>query len=259
MRIRGPLLAACFVQRENRFRARVRLAGEEVAAHLPNSGRLSELLLPGRRVLLAEARASHRVTDYDLLMVQAPETLVSVDARLPNRLFAEALEGGTLAEFAGLRVASPEFPYGASRLDFLLETDQGTEPCVVEVKSVTLVRDGVGYFPDVVTQRGSCHLGELRRARQEGRRAAVVFVIQRPDARAFMAHDESDPQFGELLRAVAGDGVEVHAHTCRVSPEEVVLNGPVPVLLSEGGSSTASPGTTHWLPARVSQTGDTPR
>ncbi|HUS69898.1 MAG TPA: DNA/RNA nuclease SfsA [Anaerolineae bacterium] len=144
------------------------------------------------------------MTEYDLLMVQLPGTLVSVDARLPNRLFAEALEGGTLPEFAGLMTVSPEFRYGESRLDFLLEADSGGEPCVVEVKSVTLVRDGVGHFPDVVTQRGSRHLRELRRACQEGRRAAVVFVVQRDDARAFGPHDDSDPRFGELLREVVG-------------------------------------------------------
>jgi len=100
----------------------------------------------------------------------------------------------------------------------------------------------VGYFPDAVTQRGSRHLRELRRACQEGRRAAVVFVIQRDDARALVPHDGSDPHFGELLRAVASDGVEVYAYTCRVSAEEIVLNGRVPVFLSEGGNSMATQG-----------------
>lgn len=109
----------------------------------------------------------------------------------------------------------------------------------MEVKSVTLVRDGVGYFPDAVTQRGSRHLRELRRACQEGRRAAVFFVIQRDDARAFGPHDDSDPHFGELLREVGSDGVEVYAYMCRVSPEEIVLNGRVPVFLSEDGNSMA--------------------
>ena len=180
MRIRRPLLEASFVMRENRFRARVSLAGEEVPAHLPNSGRLSELLLPGRRVLVGEARAPHGVTEYDLLMVQLPETPVSVDARLPYRLFAEALESGTLREFAGLRIASPEFRYGESRLDFLLEADSSGESCIAEVKSVTVVRDGVGYFRDAVTRRRSRH-------QRESRRAAVFFVIQRGDAR-FSAH-----------------------------------------------------------------------
>lgn len=100
----------------------------------------------------------------------------------------------------------------------------------------------MGYFPDAVTQRGSRHLRELRRACQEGRRAAVVFVIQRDDARAFGPHDDSDPHSGELLREVVGDGVEVYAYTCRVSAEELVLNGRVPVFLSEGGNSMATQG-----------------
>ena len=31
----------------------------------------------------------------------------------------------------------------------------------MEAKSVTLVREGIGYFPDAVTSRGGCHLEEL--------------------------------------------------------------------------------------------------
>jgi sugar fermentation stimulation protein A len=105
MRIQRPLLEGSFLVRENRFRARVRLSDEEVVAHVPNSGRLSELLSPGQQVLLGEARAPNRVTDYDLLMVRLPHTLVSVDARLPNRLFQEAFERSALPEFSELSVA----------------------------------------------------------------------------------------------------------------------------------------------------------
>ena len=165
MRLHRPLLNASFLVRENRFQARVCLEGEEVAAHVPNSGRLRELLLRGQPVLLSEEKAPHRVTDYDLLMVQLPHTLVSIDARLPNRLVGEAVGRSALPEFARLRVASPEFPYGESRLDFLLGADGGGGSCLVEVKSVTLVQDGIGRFPDAVTERGTRHLRELRRAR----------------------------------------------------------------------------------------------
>jgi sugar fermentation stimulation protein A len=231
MRILRPLLEGSFIVRENRFRARVRLADEEVVAHVPNSGRLSELLLPGQQVVLGEAKAPHRVTDYDLLMVRLPHTLVSVDARLPNRLFREALEKGLLLQFAELTAARREVRYGDSRLDFLLEAEDGAGQCLVEVKSVTLVQRGVGRFPDAVTERGRRHLLELRSAIAEGRRAAVVFVIQREDAEAFAPHDESDPRFGAVVREVATDGVEVYAHTCRVASNEIALDGRVPVLL----------------------------
>jgi len=231
MRIPHPLLRGTFLVRENRFRARVRLAGREVAAHVPNSGRLTELLAPGRHVLLADARAPHRVTDYDLSMVELPHTLVSIDARLPNDLVQEAFEDGALPQFAGLTSAQREVRHGESRLDFLLEADGDADQCLVEVKSVTLVQQGIARFPDAMTERGSRHLRELRRAHREGARAAVVFVIQRGDARAFGPHDESDPLFGEVLREVAAAGVEVYAHTCRVTSHEIDLQRQVPVLL----------------------------
>jgi sugar fermentation stimulation protein A len=232
MRIRRPLLEGSFIVRENRFRARVRLKDEEVPVHVPNSGRLSELLLPGQQVLLREARAPHRVTDYDLLMVRLPHTLVSIDARLPNQLFQETLERRTLPEFAGMSMARREVGYGESRLDFLLGAEDGGGSCLVEVKSVTLVQDSIGRFPDAVTKRGRRHLLELRRARTDGMRAAAVFVIQREDARTFAPHDESDPLFAEVLREVAADGVEVYARTCRVTSTEITLDRQVPVMLS---------------------------
>jgi sugar fermentation stimulation protein A len=234
MRIERPLLKAGFIARENRFGARVRLAGEEVAAHVPNSGRLSELLELDRQVLVAEARAPHRVTDYDLLMVRLPDTLVSIDARLPNKLFLEAVRKGALPEFEGLSSVRGEVVYGRSRLDFLLESESGDARCLVEVKSVTLVQGGVARFPDAVTERGRRHVRELRDALRDVGRAAVVFVIQRDDAWAFAPHDASDPAFGATLREVADRGVEVYAYTCRVSPEEVVIHERAPVLLDNG-------------------------
>jgi sugar fermentation stimulation protein A len=234
MKVGRRLLEGVFIARENRFRARLRLAGEEVAAHVPNSGRLTELLSPDHPMLLAEARSPHRVTDYDLLMVSLPHTLVSIDARLPNKLFHEAIEDGALLEFRRYSVAQREVVYGDSRLDFLLRADGARRPCLVEVKSVTLVQEGMGRFPDAVTQRGARHLNELRRASLDGNRAAVVFVIQRPDAEAFTPHDESDPRFGEVLREVACDGVEVYAYACSVSRSEVVIRKRVPVLLGRG-------------------------
>jgi sugar fermentation stimulation protein A len=47
------LIPGSFVRRDNRFRVQVKIGGNLVAAHLPNSGRLGELLVPGRTVWLA--------------------------------------------------------------------------------------------------------------------------------------------------------------------------------------------------------------
>ena len=46
----GELQEAVFVRRENRFRAEVELNGQIVKAHVPNSGRMQELLVSGAKV-----------------------------------------------------------------------------------------------------------------------------------------------------------------------------------------------------------------
>jgi len=229
MRITARLVEGTFVRRDNRFRATVKVAGREVAAHVPNSGRLHELFAPGRPVLLAPASAPHRITDYDLLMVRLGSRLVSLDARLPGRLFEEAVLAGALPEFAGYRHVEREVVFGGSRLDLRLSGDRGV--CWVETKSVTLVEAGTALFPDAVTARGRRHLGELTRAVAAGDRGAVVFVVQRDDAARFAPHDESDPAFGAALREAAKAGVEVYAYACRVSEDEVVITRSLPVVL----------------------------
>ncbi len=229
MKIIARLVEGRFVRRDNRFRATVTVAGNQVAAHVPNSGRLHELFAPGRPVLLAPASAPQRLTHYDLLMVRLGSRLVSLDARLPARLFEEAVLAGALPEFAGYRQVAREVVFGDSRLDLRLSGDQGV--CWVEAKSVTLVEEGTALFPDAVTARGRRHLGELTRAVAAGHRAAVVFVAQRDDAVRFAPHEASDPAFGAALREAAGAGVEVYAYACRVSEDEIAITRPLPVVL----------------------------
>ncbi|MFQ5858747.1 MAG: DNA/RNA nuclease SfsA [Anaerolineae bacterium] len=229
MRIDRPLVEGTFVQRDNRFRATVLVNGRPTKAHVPNSGRLHELLIPDQPVTLAHVPAAHRVTEYDLVMVRLGDELVSMDARLPSRLFHEAGAAGQLDAFAGYACIEPEVRFGESRLDFRLEKDD--EHCYVEVKSVTLVEDGCGLFPDAPTLRGQRHLRELIAAVNEGHRAAVVFVIQRDDAQRFAPHERADPDFAQTLREAQVAGVEVHAFTCTVTPSEIVVNRPIPVEL----------------------------
>jgi sugar fermentation stimulation protein A len=120
--------------------------------------------------------------------------------------------------------------FGHSRIDFLLE-GPARRPCLVEVKSITLVVDGLGCFPDAVTARGRRHLRELAAVVEAGYRAAVVFVVQRDDATGMRPHDESDPEFGRALREVAGQGVEVYAYGCDVDAGRIEIEGALPVHL----------------------------
>ncbi len=225
---------ATFVKRDNRFRVQVRVAGHTRAAHLPNSGRLEELLVPGRQVWVIPvdlARRPKRRTAYDMALVKYAGHLVSVDARLPGHLVAEALEKGQLAGFERYPDVRREVNLGQSRIDFRLQGAAEPAPCWIEVKSVTLVEDGTARFPDAPTARGRRHVQELIKAVKQGHQAAVVFVIQRGDAQRFTPHDQADPAFGQVLRQAAQRGVSVHAWRCQVSLEAIQLSEQVPVNL----------------------------
>ena len=216
--------------RDNRFRVTAEVGGAEVWAHLPNSGRLGELLVSGRRVILVERVAPGRKTGYDLSLVEHEGRWVSVDARLPNDLVEEALLAGRLEPLTGYVAVRREVTRGRSRFDFLLEAP-GRRPCLVEVKSITLVVDGLGCFPDAVTVRGRRHVNELAEAAGMGYRAVVIFCVQRDDALGVRPHDESDPDLARALRAAAEQRVEVYAYACRVEPGRVEIADRLPVHL----------------------------
>lgn len=202
----APLRAARFLERPNRFVVHAELEGgrgREVVAHLPDPGRLRELLVPGARMgLRPEPESPTRKTRWTAMLAEAPEAdgggWVSVNTRMPNLLVRRALADGALEELDGWRLVRHEVPWGDSRLDFLLGDEEGRK-LYAEAKSVTLVEDGVALFPDAVTARGARHLEELIHAVEEGHEAAVLFVLQRPDADRIVAARRIDPVFSETL------------------------------------------------------------
>ena len=224
-----PLLPARLIVRENRFLALVDLDGKPVRAHVADPGRLEELLVPGRTVWVARAGNVARKTDYGLVLVQHGDHLVSVDARLPNALFREAVLAGRTA-FRSVIDIRQELRRGDSRLDFrLIEEGEGVH--WVEIKSVTLVEEGVALFPDAPTVRGRRHLRELMAAVRAGERASVVFIIQRGDATCFRPYRRMDPDLADALAEAHVAGVQVHAHLCRISLASIEVAGEVPVEL----------------------------
>lgn len=228
MKLHPNLRTAAFVRRVNRFAALMTIDGEEVQAHIANSGRLSELLTTENRMLLAPAPAdTERKTAYDLALVEVDHVLVSADPRLPNRIVKEAIERGRIAALRAYRELAAEVRYEDSRLDLMLSGPDGRR--YVEVKSVTLVEAGTALFPDAPTEGGRKHLATLQRARAQGHRAAVIFVVQRPDAHSFSLNVDADPRFAAALGAAVSSGVEVLAYRCTVNRTDIELSDPLPV------------------------------
>ena len=222
----AQVLPARFLARPNRFIAQVELEGRTETVHVKNTGRCKELLVPGAQVYLEKAQNPDRKTPYDLIAVEKGDLLINMDAQAPNKVFGEwAAQGG----IPGLQVLKPETTWGASRFDFYWESE--VERGFVEVKGVTLEVGGGAFFPDAPTERGVKHLHELIRARQEGYRAAVCFVIQMKPIDFLSPNDVTHPEFGQALREAAKAGVDIWAYDCAVTPDSLAIDAPVPVRL----------------------------
>jgi sugar fermentation stimulation protein A len=222
IKIEDKLVRGVFQERLNRFSARVRVEDKILLTFLPNPGRMREFLFSGTEVVLREVLNGNRKTSYDLIGVSYNGQRVSVDCRVPNRLVLDALRNRDLDEFTEYRVIKPEYGYGHTRFDFFLANEG--ERCLLEVKSTTLVKDGVAMFPDAVTERGTRHVNELVKAKQEGYRACILFMIQRTDAAAFAPCDDIDPKFGKALRNAASEGVEIYAYKMEISRDFSLLS-----------------------------------
>ena len=214
-----------FLSRPNRFIALVDIDGAGTVCHVKNTGRCRELLVPGAEVYLVPGTAPGRKTPYDLVAVDKSGVLINMDAQAPNRAFAEFAR---TFDPQALSV-HPEFRFGDSRLDFCLERPDGLH--LVEVKGVTLESGGHARFPDAPTERGVKHIRELMRAVEQGHRATAFFVVQMAQVTDFAPNDDTHPAFGAALRQAIAAGVQVVAYACRVTPDTMSIDRPVPVIL----------------------------
>ena len=221
------LICGTLINRYKRFLCDVKLRNNHtITAHCPNTGSMKGCYKPGCSVYLSKHSSPNRKLKYTLQMTDMGSSLVGVNTMVPNRLVKESIVEGRIKEFAGYTRIRSEVGYGAnSRIDLLLEN--GREKCFVEVKNCTLVEEGVAYFPDAVSSRGLKHLLELHKEAQGGNRCCMFYLIQRTDALLFKPADHIDKEYGETLRRVAKDGVEIIAYDVILNPQEIVLNKPV--------------------------------
>lgn len=210
-----------FLRRPNRFEAYVLTEKGETLVHVKNTGRCRELLLPGARVVLSESPKPERKTRFDLVAVRKPGLgLVNIDSQAPNKVTEEWLRSGRSC-FRELTLIKPEYSYGDSRFDFYLE--RGRERILMEVKGCTLEKDGIGYFPDAPTARGTKHLRELAAAAGSGFSCYLAFVIAMPKVKIVLPNKETDPEFAEALSNARSAGVKILLLRCRLSKDRLEI------------------------------------
>lgn len=221
-------LIARFCRREKRFLVEVESHGERFWVHCNNSGTMLGLLRPGAEVLISPARTPGRRLPYTLELIRLDNMWVGVNTLTPNRMLRKAWELSLIPELAPYTAYKSEARFASSRLDARLTGTIGT--LWIEAKNVTLVEDGVAYFPDAVTQRGQKHLRELMELARTGCRVACFYLIQRPDARCFAPADFIDENFSTLFYQALGAGVEAWPYQASVSPKGIRLASPLPLL-----------------------------
>jgi len=216
-----------FIARPNRFIAHVEIAGQMEIAHVKNTGRCKELLIPGVEVILQKSDNPARKTQYDLIAVWKNQRLINIDSSAPNRVFLEYLESGQYID--GITKIKREATYGDSRFDFYVEA--GTRKIFIETKGVTLEHDGIVQFPDAPTERGVKHLNELRQCIDMGYEAHVVFIVQMQDVQYFTPAAEIHPAFAAALIKAEKASVKVAAFDCLVREDYLSIDQPVVVKL----------------------------
>lgn len=247
---------AVFIERPNRFIAYVELDGKKETVHVKNTGRCAELLRPGAVIYLQESDNPDRKTKWDLIAVEKPlenghgYRLINMDSQIPNKVVAEWIgQGGFFPQVTLIR---PETTYGNSRFDLYVEagnTEAEKRRIFIEVKGVTLEEDGVCRFPDAPSDRAVKHLEEMIRAKKDGYETYVFFVIQMKGVRYFTPNTDTHPEFAEALKKAKAAGVEILAYDCKVTPDSIVADEPVEVVLRSPRLKECAPLLMEWFAA----------
>lgn len=201
------------------------MAGGVETVHVKNTGRCREILIPNARVILEKASNEERRTRYSLIAAYKKDILINIDSQAPNQVVYETLQQGLLPQFQNLTRIAKEVRFGNSRFDLYYETE--SEKGFIEVKGVTLERDGTALFPDAPTERGAKHLVELAEAVKLGFKGHIIFLIQMKGPRQFLPNTAMDPKFTEALRIARTSGVEILAYDSMVTEDSLVLGEPI--------------------------------
>ncbi len=212
-----------FIKRPNRFIIHADLNGYQVICHCPNTGRMSELLTPGVKLILEKSNNPARKTLYSVVAVYKGDLIVPIASVRANQVAAQIIIPGL---FKDNEVRS-EVTYKKSRFDFFVKDDE--KETFIEVKSCTLFIGDRAIFPDAPTTRGVKHLNELEDAVNTGYKGMVIFVTFNPSSTSFSPNNVTDPKFAETLKRV-GECIDVIPYRVSVNRNGVISVPKNPIL-----------------------------
>ncbi|WP_057832538.1 DNA/RNA nuclease SfsA [Colwellia sp. TT2012] len=221
------LQPAKLIKRYKRFLADIELTnGEQTTIHCANTGAMKGCAEPGDTVWYSTSTNTKRKYPFSWeITVSQDEHFICVNTLRANQLVEEALHKGLIPELSGFNLLQREVKYGNenSRIDFLARYNDAPDT-YIEVKSVTLLESGHGYFPDAVTTRGQKHLRELMDMVSQGHKAVLLFAVLHSGINDIAAADHVDPSYAKLLHEAQQAGVEIIAYKAEFSLKKGELN-----------------------------------
>lgn len=206
------LKSAYLIRRYKRFLADITLPSQEVTTiHCANTGAMTGCAEPDDIVWYSTSDNPKRKYPYSWEITQTKNgNNICVNTLRANQLTEEALLASNIKELTDFDSLKREVAYGneKSKIDFLLLDSEGRKT-YVEVKSVTLLQQEQGYFPDAVTTRGQKHLRELMQLVDDGHRAVLLFAVLHSGINSVQAAAHVDPTYATLLKEAFDHGVEV--------------------------------------------------
>ncbi|MGB1197600.1 MAG: DNA/RNA nuclease SfsA [Thalassotalea sp.] len=232
MKFNPPLSRAILIKRYKRFLADITLPDKSVhIAHVANTGAMKGCAETNDIVWYSTSDNPKRKYPFSWEITHTQQDhYICVNTLRANQLVEEALNNNIIKELRGFSSLQREVKYGTenSRIDILLKFDNKPDT-YIEVKSVTLLENHMGYFPDAVTTRGQKHLRELIEMVEQGYRAVLCFAVLHTGINNVQAAKHIDPKYAELLINAINKGVEVIAYKAEISPDELLLTKPLDI------------------------------
>ena len=194
------VLPGKFIDRPNRFIAHVEVNGQVETCHMPNPGRMRELLFPGCTLYVTPNKNPQSRTAYRVIGVDKGEDTFYLDTSRCNDVAADLLIHQQIPGWENYMLLRREVTMGDSRFDLLLGDRETGEVFPVEVKSCSLSGLHGAMFPDAPTERGRKHLSHLMELGKQGSRAGLLLLVHYGKARWFLPDFHTDPEFANLFR-----------------------------------------------------------
>ena len=194
-KIYSKVLRGRFIDRPNRFVSHVEIDGKVALCHMPNPGRMWELLFPGVTMYVTPNQNPKSRTAYRVIGVEKGNTIFYLDTSRCNDVAAHLVNHQRIPGWEDYFVARREVTMGDSRFDLLLCHQETGETFPVEVKSCSLSGEKGAMFPDAPTERGVKHLSHLTAMAQAGEHAGLLILVHDPKAAWFLPDMHTDPDF----------------------------------------------------------------